>query len=110
MAVGQRGEATKFARRVKSGSFFGVAAGYGNSVIGFSSVDETCDSPLQVSQRRTPSPRGMLMHVDNARRRVLVAAGAGQDEPLHHLFTHGPFSTWEAIEADSFDRARFVLQ
>jgi len=46
----------------------------------------------------------------NERRRVLIAAGPGTDEPLRQLFSRDPLDSWETLEADTFSRARFIMQ
>jgi diguanylate cyclase (GGDEF)-like protein len=50
------------------------------------------------------------MSLENERRRVLIAAGPGANEPLRHLFCKDPLDAWDILEADSFSRARFLLQ
>ncbi len=50
------------------------------------------------------------MMIDNDVRRVLIAAGPGANQSLQQLFSAEPFKGWETLEADSFSRARFVLQ
>jgi GGDEF domain-containing protein len=50
------------------------------------------------------------MPVDCDRRRVLVTAQEASSKPLLELFGHGPLRDWEALAADSLERARFVLQ
>jgi PleD family two-component response regulator len=50
------------------------------------------------------------MFVDSERRRVLIAAGPGADRTLRELFSRDPLDRWDTLEADSFSRARFVLQ
>jgi diguanylate cyclase (GGDEF)-like protein len=43
-------------------------------------------------------------------RRVLLAAGSKASESLRELFNEEPLNAWKILEADSFARARFVLQ
>ncbi len=43
-------------------------------------------------------------------RRVLVTAGANAVFPIRDLFCKSPLNEWEAVEADSLMRARFVMQ
>jgi hypothetical protein len=43
-------------------------------------------------------------------RRVLVVAGRSPELPLEQLFTAAPLAGWEAIPAEDFAAARFVLQ
>src|SRR5947208_2780674 len=50
------------------------------------------------------------MLIDSERRRVLIAAGPGEDQVLRDLFARDPLDQWERLEADSFSRARFLLQ
>src|SRR2546423_1065662 len=50
------------------------------------------------------------MWIDNERRRVVIAAGPGADETLRSLFCKDPLDCWQTLEADSFSRARFLLQ
>jgi diguanylate cyclase (GGDEF)-like protein len=50
------------------------------------------------------------MMVENEVRRVLIAAGPGANESLQQLFVEEPLSAWQTLAADSFSRARFVLQ
>ena len=50
------------------------------------------------------------MGIDNERRRVLIAAGSQAIEAIRAVFTSDLHDQWEAVEADSFSRARFVLQ
>jgi PleD family two-component response regulator len=50
------------------------------------------------------------MLCDTERRRVLIAAGPGVDYTLKQLFCKDALDGWETMEADSFSRARFLLQ
>src|SRR3954463_11627793 len=50
------------------------------------------------------------MLIESERRRVLIAAGPDAGQDLRHLFTRDPLDGWETLEADSFSRARFLLQ
>jgi hypothetical protein len=50
------------------------------------------------------------MPIASERRRVLVTAQDGPSKPLLDLFGQGRLRDWEALEADSLERARFVLQ
>lgn len=50
------------------------------------------------------------MSIENERRRVLIAAGSQASEAIRAIFTNELREQWEAVEADSFSRARFVLQ
>src|SRR2546426_9637656 len=50
------------------------------------------------------------MRTESPRRRVLVAADASAVFSLRDLFARTPLDTWEPVEADSFTRARFVMQ
>ena len=62
--------------------------------------------------RRKPTSPGRcaMLLLDSERRRVLIAAATGADEPLRHLFCTEPLAGWDTLEADSFSRARFLLQ
>jgi diguanylate cyclase (GGDEF)-like protein len=44
------------------------------------------------------------------RRRVLLAAEAGERSAFRQLFQAEPLHNWEVVEADSLERARFLLQ
>jgi len=44
------------------------------------------------------------------RRRVLIAASQGWDREFHELFARDPLDQWEVATADSFSRARFLVQ
>lgn len=46
----------------------------------------------------------------NERRRVLVAAADNQASQFRELFRRVPLEPWDLLEADTFSRARFVLQ
>jgi diguanylate cyclase (GGDEF)-like protein len=50
------------------------------------------------------------MGIENERRRVLIAAGSQAIEAIRAVFTGDLHDQWEAVEADSFSRARFLLQ
>ena len=50
------------------------------------------------------------MPVTVERRRILLAAKRPQAEELRNLFCETPLQRWELLEADSFERARFLLQ
>jgi GGDEF domain-containing protein len=50
------------------------------------------------------------MLADRQPRRVLLVAEPSPDLPLEKLFTAGPLAGWQAVPADSFAAARFVLQ
>ncbi len=50
------------------------------------------------------------MMLDMPRRRVLVAAGPAAIFSLRDLFSCPPLMHWEPVEADSFAKARFVMQ
>jgi GGDEF domain-containing protein len=50
------------------------------------------------------------MTADFERRRVLVVGTDEARRPLMELFAYELFNEWEALEADSFQLARFVLQ
>ena len=50
------------------------------------------------------------MQLENERRRVLIATGMGNDLALQGLFACPPLNQWDVSEADSFSRARFLLQ
>lgn len=50
------------------------------------------------------------MQMDSDRRRVLIAAGADAIPAFQDLFTRAPLDAWETVPADSFSRARFILQ
>jgi diguanylate cyclase (GGDEF)-like protein len=50
------------------------------------------------------------MSVELERRRVLIAAAPGARAPLAEPFARGQVEGWEAVEADSFEQARFQLQ
>jgi len=50
------------------------------------------------------------MLMEGERRRVLIAAGTKAAESLRHLFAAEPLDQWDTLEADSFSRARFLLQ
>ncbi len=50
------------------------------------------------------------MLIENERHRVLIAAGPGADGTLRQLFTSAALEKWDTLEADSFSRARFLLQ
>jgi GGDEF domain-containing protein len=60
----------------------------------------------------SPRPQGdvPMVLLDSERRRVLIAAGPGSDATLRQLFSQEPLDGWETLEADSFSRARFLLQ
>src|SRR5439155_14718596 len=55
-------------------------------------------------------PGGCCMPVDVERRRVLMAARQSEAAELHDLFAQTALKTWDVLEADSFERARFLLQ
>lgn len=44
------------------------------------------------------------------RKRILVAAASGRDSELKTLFERDPLGGWEPLFAESFARARFILQ
>jgi PleD family two-component response regulator len=50
------------------------------------------------------------MPSNGERRRVLVATGTADASRLLSVFTQEPLHGWEAVPADSFEEARFVLQ
>jgi GGDEF domain-containing protein len=50
------------------------------------------------------------MHAELPRRRVLVAGGPSALFALRNLFSAEPLRLFEPVEADSFARARFVMQ
>ncbi len=50
------------------------------------------------------------MAVDVERRRVLLVAATAERARLRSLFDQEVLHEWEALEADSFERARFILQ
>ena len=50
------------------------------------------------------------MGIENERRRVLIAAGSQAIEAIRAVFAGDLHDQWEAVEADSFSRARFLLQ
>src|SRR5262249_50690965 len=43
-------------------------------------------------------------------RRVLLVAQTDEEQALRQAFAHRSLSGWEALAADSFERARFILQ
>jgi hypothetical protein len=50
------------------------------------------------------------MLFESERRRVLIAAGPEIDGTLKQLFSRDPLDGWETLQADSFSRARFLVQ
>jgi PleD family two-component response regulator len=50
------------------------------------------------------------MRVDVDRRRVLLAARPSEAGELLSLFLQAPLQNWDVLEADSFERSRFLLQ
>lgn len=50
------------------------------------------------------------MPTEPDRRRVLVAARVTERPALTRLFAADPLASWEAVPADTFERARFALQ
>lgn len=50
------------------------------------------------------------MAVELERRRVLIVAAAAERPKLRSLFAQEALDEWEPLEAESFERARFILQ
>jgi GGDEF domain-containing protein len=84
---------------------FAEVLSHGRSLFGYGEI-----LIFTPNQRFIPFPREIPMPLDSERRRVLIAAGPGANEPLRHLFCKDPLDSWDILEADSFSRARFLLQ
>src|SRR5215471_5369471 len=58
---------------------------------------------------RLISPESAML-LESEQRRVLIAAGSMCGAAVRNLFAASPLNAWDVLEADSFSRARFMLQ